>query len=38
MNVVNQYDEKRNGFAEVAVLTGTYFDRFILQGVHGNQC
>ena len=39
MNVVNQYGEKRNGFAEVVVfcqVTYRYFDRFLLQGVDGN--
>ena len=39
MNVVNQYGEKRNGYAEVAVfcyVTCRYFDRFLLQGVDRN--
>ena len=34
MNIVNEYDEKRNGFAEVAEfchVTCRYFDRFLLQ-------
>ena len=41
MNVVNQYGEKRNGFAEVAAfchVTCRYFDRFLLQGVDINWC
>ena len=41
MNVVNQYDEKRNGFAEVVAfchVTCRYFDRFLLQGVDRNWC
>ena len=36
MNVVNQYGEKRNGFAEVVGFCHVmcrYFDRFLLQGV-----
>ena len=36
MNIVNEYDEKQNGFAEVAAfchVTCRYFDRFLLQGV-----
>ena len=39
MNVVNQYGEKQNGFAEVAVfchMTCRYFDRFLLQVVDRN--
>ena len=39
MNVVNQYDEKRNGFTEVVAfrhMTCRYFDRFLLQGVDRN--
>ena len=39
MNVVNEYGEKRNGFAEVVALchaTCRYFDRFLLQGVDKN--
>ena len=39
MNVVNQYGEKRNGFAEVVAfchVTCRYFDRFLLQGVDKN--
>ena len=39
MNIVNQYGEKRNGFAEVAAfchVTCRYFDRFLLQGVDRN--
>ena len=39
MNVVNQYDEKRNGFAEVAPFCHVicrHFDRFLLQGVDRN--
>ena len=34
MNTVNQYGEKRNGFAEVLAfcyVTSRYFDRFLLQ-------
>ena len=34
MNIVNQYGEKRNGFAEVAAfchVTCRYFNRFLLQ-------
>ena len=34
MNVVNEYGEKRNGFAEVVAfchVTCRYFDRFLLQ-------
>ena len=41
MNVVNQYDEKRNCFAEVAAfchVTCRYFDRFLPQGVDRNRC
>ena len=41
MNVVNQYVDKQNGFAEVAVLchvTCKYFERFLLQGVYRNWC
>ena len=36
MNVVNQYGEKQNGFAEIAAfchMTCRHFDRFLLQGV-----
>ena len=39
MNVVDQYGEKWNGFAEVAVfchVTCKYFDTFLLQGVDIN--
>ena len=39
MNVVNEYGEKRNGFAEVVAfchVTCRYFDRFLLQGVDKN--
>ena len=39
MNVVNQYGEKWNGFAEVVAffhVTCRYFDRFLLQGVDKN--
>ena len=39
MNVVNQYGEKQNGFAEVVAfchVTCRYFDRFLLQGVDRN--
>ena len=39
MNIVNQYGEKRNGFAEVAVIchvTCRCFDRFLIQGVDRN--
>ena len=39
MNVVNEYDVKRNGFAEVVAfchMTCRYFDRFVLQGVDKN--
>ena len=39
MNVVNQYGEKRNGFAEVVAfchVTCKYFNRFLLQGVDRN--
>ena len=39
MNVVNEYGEKRNGFAEVVAfchVTYRYFDRFLLQGVDKN--
>ena len=39
MNVVNQYGEKRNDFAEVAALyhvTCRYLDRFLLQVVDRN--
>ena len=39
MNVVNEYGEKRNGFAEVVGffhVTCRYFDRFLLQGVDRN--
>ena len=39
MNVVNQYGEKRNDFAEVAVfchVTCRYFDRYLLQEVDRN--
>ena len=39
MNVVNQYGEKQNGFAEVAAfchVTCKYFDRFLLPGVDRN--
>ena len=39
MNVVNQYGEKRNGFAEVVAfchVTCRYFDRFLLKGVDKN--
>ena len=39
MNVVNEYGEKRNGFAEVVAfchMTCRYFDRFLLQGVDKN--
>ena len=41
MNIVNQYDENWNGFAEVAAfchMTCRYFDRFLLQGVDRNRC
>ena len=37
MNVVNQYGENWNGFAEVAAfyhVTCRYFNRFLLQGVN----
>ena len=40
MNVVNQYCENYNGFAEVAVfchITCRYLDRFLLQGVDRNR-
>ena len=40
MNVVNQYGEKWNGFADVAAfyhMTCRYLDRFQLQGVDRNQ-
>ena len=40
MNVVNQYGDKRNGFAELAaffLMICRYFDRFLLQGVDRNQ-
>ena len=36
MNFVNEFGEKRSGFAEVVAfchLTCRYFDRFLLQGV-----
>ena len=39
MNFVNEYGEKRNGFAEVVAfchMTCRYFDRFLLQGVDKN--
>ena len=39
MNVVNEYSEKQNGFAEVVALchvTCRFFDRFLLQGVDKN--
>ena len=39
MNIVNQYGEKQNSFAEVAAfchMTYRYFDRFLLQGVNRN--
>ena len=39
MNVVNEYGEKRNGFAEVAAFCHVmcrYFDIFLLQGVDRN--
>ena len=39
MNVMNEYGEKRNGFAEVVAfchMTCRYFDRFLLQGVDKN--
>ena len=39
MDVVNEYGEKRNGFAEVVAFchaTCRYFDRFLLQGVDRN--
>ena len=39
MNVVNEYGEKQNGFAEVVAfchMTCRYFDRFLLQGVDKN--
>ena len=39
MNFVNQYGEKRNGFAEVVEfchVTCRYFDRFLLQGADRN--
>ena len=38
MNVVNEYDKKRNGFTEVVTICHVmcrYFDRFLLQ-VHRN--
>ena len=41
MNVVNEYGEKRNGFAEVVSfchVTYRYFHRFLLQGVDKNWC
>ena len=41
MNVVNQYGDKKNGFAEVAAfchITCSYFDRFLLQGIDTNWC
>ena len=39
MNFVNEFGEKRNGFAEVVAfchVTCRYFDRFLLQGVDKN--
>ena len=39
MNFVNEFGEKRSGFAEVVAfchLTCRYFDRFLLQGVDKN--
>ena len=39
MNVVNEYGEKQNGFAEVVSFCHVmcrYFDRFLLQGVYKN--
>ena len=39
MDVVNQYGDKRNSFAEVAAFCHVicrYFDRFLLQGVNRN--
>ena len=39
MNVVNEYGEKRNGFAEVVEFCHVvcrYLDRFLLQGVDRN--
>ena len=39
MNVVKEYSEKRNGFAEVVAfchVTCRYFNRFLLQGVDKN--
>ena len=39
MNFVNEFGEKRNGFAEVVAfchMTCRYFDRFLLQGVDKN--
>ena len=39
MNVVNEYGEKQNGFAEVVAfyhVTCRYFDRFLLQEVDRN--
>ena len=39
MNFVNEFSEKRNGFAEVVAfchVTCRYFDRFLLQGVDNN--
>ena len=41
MNVVNQYGDTKNGFAEVAAfchITCSYFDRFLLQGIDRNWC
>ena len=41
MNVVNEYGEKRNDFAEVVAfchVTCRYFDRFLLQGVDKKWC
>ena len=39
MNFVNEFGEKRNGFAEVVAfchVTCRYFDKFLLQGVDKN--
>ena len=39
MNFVNEFGEKRNGFAEVVAfchVTCRYFNRFLLQGVDKN--
>ena len=41
MNVMNQYDEKQNGFAKVAALchvTCSYLDRILLHEVDRNWC